>query len=279
MRDDLSNALRDREKLLSGSTQEEIRSGQEATILGREIYAYETIPSTNQVALNLGEKGAPDGTLVIADFQSAGRGRYGRTWVAPAGSSLLFSLLLRPPLPPSHCFLVMMAAGLGVAEGIGRTTGLAARLKWPNDVLIAGRKVCGLLLESRILGEHLEFAVVGVGVNVNVEVGGVGGIPAEATSLQEMLGRQVARLALLRAILGSAERRYLDLQRGRSLLVEWSALLDTIGRPVRIRIGNRQEEGVAEGVTEAGALRVRRGDGRVIEVSAGEVFHLEAESA
>ncbi len=275
MPDDLSELLRKRAGLVSGGAQEEIRVGLKASLLGREVYASETISSTNQVALNLGEKGAPDGTLVIADFQSAGRGRLGRSWVAPAGTSLLFSLLLRPPLAASHCFLVAMATGLGVAEGIRRTTSLVARLKWPNDVLIEGRKVCGLLLESRILGERLDFAVVGVGVNVNLETQGVSGIPADATSLQGALGHEVSRLTLLRAILESTERRYVAIHHGRSPLDEWSALLDTIGSRVRVQLGDELEEGLAEGVTESGALRVRQSNGRVLKISTGEVIHLE----
>lgn len=275
MVDNLSEALRNRRAPRTGTVQELIRTGLHTSLLAREIYGYETISSTNHVALNLGEKGAPDGTLIIADYQSAGRGRFGRSWVAPAGTSLLLSLLMRPPLPVSHSFLVGMGAGLGVAEGIRRTTGLAARLKWPNDVLIEGRKVCGLLLESRVLGESLDFIVVGVGVNVNFQTREVEGIPAEATSLRNALGHEVSRLTLLQAILESTDRRYVDIHRGESPQAEWATALDTIGQRVRVQLGDRLEEGLAEGVTEAGALVVRQSNGRRLEISAGEIFHLD----
>ncbi len=168
-----------------------------------------------------------------------------------------------------------MGAGLGVAEGIRRTTGLAARLKWPNDVLIEGRKVCGLLLESRVLGESLDFIVVGVGVNVNFQTREVEGIPAEATSLRNALGHEVSRLTLLQAILESTDRRYVDIHRGESPQAEWATALDTIGQRVRVQLGDRLEEGLAEGVTEAGALVVRQSNGRRLEISAGEIFHLD----
>jgi BirA family biotin operon repressor/biotin-[acetyl-CoA-carboxylase] ligase len=257
---------------------EVIRRGLHTRLLGQEIYGYETIPSTNHAALNLGEKGAPDGTLVIADFQSAGKGRFGRSWVAPAGTSLLLSLLLRPRLPVSDSFYLAMVAALGVAEGVERTTGLAARLKWPNDVLVAGRKVSGLLVESRILGNRLEFVVVGIGINVNLRTDGVAGIPAEATSLQTALGREVSRLALLQATLESIEQRYVGLHEGRSPRAEWSALLDTIGRRVRVQLRDRLEEGLAVDVNEAGALRIRRSDDQVLQVNAGDVLHLDQDS-
>ncbi|MBN1438642.1 MAG: biotin--[acetyl-CoA-carboxylase] ligase [Anaerolineales bacterium] len=230
--------------------------------------------STNDEIRALAAAGEGEGALVVADFQRAGRGRLGRAWRAPRGSSLLFSLLLRPPADPARALLPVMAASLGVMEGIRRECGLAARLKWPNDILIGGKKAGGILCELGPDGPAAGAVIVGIGLNVNFDPDGVEGIPAGATSIQAELGRPQPRAALLRAILGEIEPRYAEILRGGSLRGEWTRALETLGRRVRIVLPGGELEGTAESVDEAGALVLRLADGTARTILAGDVAHV-----
>ena len=138
--------------------------------LGRSLLWFTQIGSTNDVAHDQARSGAPDGLLIVADEQTAGRGRLDRRWWAPPGSSLLMSLLLRPALPPSRAGQLTMCLGLAAVEGIEAVTGLQPALKWPNDLLLDGRKLGGMLTELRLDGEQLAYAVLGLGINVNVNL-------------------------------------------------------------------------------------------------------------
>jgi BirA family biotin operon repressor/biotin-[acetyl-CoA-carboxylase] ligase len=148
-----------------------IAAGLTTRRLGRPALFFPSIGSTNDVIHAAAAAGAAEGLLAVADEQTAGRGRLDRRWWAPAGSSLLMSLLLRPPIPAVRAGQLTMCLGLGAAEGIEQTTGLRPALKWPNDLLLAGRKLGGMLTELRLDGDRLEYAVLGLGVNVNVEFG------------------------------------------------------------------------------------------------------------
>ncbi|MBC7185695.1 MAG: biotin--[acetyl-CoA-carboxylase] ligase, partial [Calditrichaeota bacterium] len=135
--------------------------------LGRTAQFFASVTSTNEVARELAHQGAPHGCLVLASAQTAGRGRAGRTWYSAPGAGLWFSLVLRPKLAPQRCGLISLAAALAVAEAIAKVTGVKAQLKWPNDVLVAGKKLCGILAETELIGDRLKFAVLGVGLNTN----------------------------------------------------------------------------------------------------------------
>jgi len=235
------------------------------------VVVYPRVGSTNDEAKRLAEDGAPEGTLVVADEQTAGRGRLQRTWWAPAGTALLMSLILRPDLAPHQAQRLTMLCSLAVCDAIAGTTGLVPAVKWPNDVLLRGRKVCGILTELGIKGTRLVYAVVGMGVNVNVNFGGAGELTLTATSLAQELGREVSRLELLRAILINIEERYTRLRAGESPHAEWAARLATLGQRVIVTTPTEQLSGIAEGVDADGALLLRDENGVLRPILAGDV--------
>jgi BirA family biotin operon repressor/biotin-[acetyl-CoA-carboxylase] ligase len=264
------------------------------TLLSRNVRFLPECPSTNDFARELAKTGEPEGLLVITDYQTAGRGRLDRSWRAPAGSSLLFSLLLRPPIAPVRALQAAMAVSLGVIEGVRSECGLPARLKWPNDILIDGKKVGGILCELGLEGDRLEYIIVGVGLNVNFDPRGMEGIPTDATSLLVERGRPQPRTALLRAILAEIEPRYRAICRGESLRDEWARALETLGRRVRVTLaeglpsrppsrsggsggsgsGGGTLDGTAESVEESGGLILRLPDGTRRTILAGDVVNL-----
>jgi BirA family biotin operon repressor/biotin-[acetyl-CoA-carboxylase] ligase len=236
---------------------------------GRLFKYVEVTGSTNTDALEWAEHGAPEGALVIADHQSAGRGRWGRSWLSRPGSGLLFSLVLRPNEPATAMGLLTTAAGVACAEGIEKSTGLPARIKWPNDVTVNGRKLAGILVETRIAGSKVGVAVVGVGINVH-------GRPQEvgdgATSLAAEVGSAPARAEVLAAVLAAFEPLF---RAEPEVVIERAtARSDVLGRRVRVHFADGSSlDGVASRLLESGALEVDD-DGRLIDVRAGEIEHL-----
>jgi BirA family biotin operon repressor/biotin-[acetyl-CoA-carboxylase] ligase len=225
------------------------------------------VESTQTVAFALAADGAPDGTVVMADSQAAGRGRRGRAWRDEPGASLLVSIVLRPRLEPARLPGLSLAAGVAVAEALTRTAGITPRLKWPNDVLVGGRKLAGILLETRLTGAR-PTAVLGVGVNLSQRV-----FPADlgprATSVWLASGRLVDRDALLSALLDALGdwRRRLERQGFAPIRTRWRALADTLGRTVTVD----GVSGVAVDVDADGALVVADAEGRRRRVLAGDV--------
>jgi BirA family biotin operon repressor/biotin-[acetyl-CoA-carboxylase] ligase len=252
-------------------TAEAITQGLSTSVIGQRVMVYSRIGSTNDEAKRLAEAGASEGTLVIADEQMTGRGRLQRTWWAPPGTALLMSLILRPDLAPHQAQRLTMLCSLAACDAIAETTGLAPAVKWPNDVLLDGRKVCGILTELGIEGTRLAYAVVGMGINVNVDFGGAGELARTATSLAQELGREVSRLELLRAILTGIERWYARLRTGESPHAEWTTRLATLGQRVIVTTPTEQLSGVAEGVDADGGLLLRDGSGMLRCVLAGDV--------
>jgi len=252
---------------------QELRARLHTTVIGNRILYYPSVGSTNDVARTLAVAGAPEGIVVLADEQTAGRGRRGRRWLAPAGTCLLFSLLLHPPLAPHQCQRLTMACSLALAESVERHTGLALGLKWPNDLLASNKKVGGILTELGIQGERLEYAIVGIGLNVNLDFTApeVAFLRDQATSLAQEMGAPVAREPLLACILNRLEARYLALCDGWSPRQEWTARLVTLNQQVVLSGPGGELEGWAEGVDQDGALLLRLEDGRVVRVLAGDV--------
>lgn len=256
---------------LEESSPENIKSGLGTAFVGQNVLYYPTIGSTNDVAKEAARRGAPEGTLVIAEEQTAGKGRLGRRWLASPGTSLLMSLLFYPDLAPSQAQRLTMLCSLAVVEGVRIVTGLRLQLKWPNDILINYKKVGGILTETGVTGGHLDYVIVGIGLNVNLEVSRIPEIAATATSLEQELGRKVPRLRLLQETLKKIEGRYQRLKAGESPHEEWASNLVTLGRRVQVTSPAGQEEGWAEGVDEDGALILRRGDGSTVLIAAGDV--------
>lgn len=239
-------------------------------VLGRRVVYYARIASTNDAARELGDAGEPEGALVVADEQTAGRGRLGRRWTAPAESSILMSLLLRPALTAAQAPRVGMAVALGTCDGIRDQTNLEARCKWPNDILLDGRKCGGILAETRITGDEIDFIVVGLGLNVNLAAPS-GQMPADAIAISTVLGRPAARTPLLCALLEHIERWYDRLQAGESLRREFAARSATLGQTVHAHAPWGDVVGTAEDIDEEGALLLRRVDGTMERLNAGDV--------
>ncbi len=251
---------------------EAIRAGLKTALVGHNLVYLPETASTNDVARRLAEEGAPEGTLVVTDHQTAGRGRLARRWEAPPGCCLLMSLLFRPALAAHQVQRLTMVCGLAVADAIAAETGLAVGLKWPNDVVLGGAKVAGILTEIGLSGPRVDHVAVGMGLNVNLDPAQLGGsLLMPATSLSQAAGRAVARLPLLWAYVEAVERRYLALQAGHSPHDEWVARLVTLGEAVTVSGAGQALRGVAEGVNADGALLVRLDDGRRETVLAGDV--------
>jgi len=241
---------------------------------GQQVVYCPTIDSTNSVAKMLALQGAAEGTLVVADKQTAGRGRLGRRWLAPRGTCLLFSLVFRPGLKVERAQALNMICGLGVRQAIHELTALPAQLKWPNDIMLHGRKAGGILTEMSSRGELLEYVVVGIGLNVNVDITA---LPAEfnATSIAHELGRMVPRLSLLQEAVRLIEQRYSALRAGESPLADWAAALETLGQRVQVHTGQGLWQGLATGVDDEGALLLRLDDGHLRRVLLGDIVAYE----
>lgn len=244
--------------------------------LGRFIEYRPIIASTNDTLKSMVAIGTPDGTLVITDFQSAGKGRLGRTWEAPPNSSLLFSLLLRRNWEVDQLNWLTMIAGLAIADAIKTITGIEAYLKWPNDVVLAGpdgdwHKVAGILLESIWDGDRLAGVVIGMGINVNVSAELMPTGSTTPTSLLVATGQAVDRLALLAEVLAQLERRLDSAEAGHSPQPAWINRLITLGQAVRVTGRTIAVEGIAEACDEQGQLLVRDSDGMLHTIAAGDV--------
>ncbi len=237
-------------------------------VVGTKIHHHELLGSTMDETKKLAGRGAPEGTVVIAEEQSAGRGRFNRTWISPKGQNLSFSLLLKPPvgLLPQ----VNMAATLAVADTI-KGKGLVPTIKWPNDVRIGGLKTSGILIENDIVGEGVSHCVVGIGVNVNFDPSKHEEIAQISTSLFRETGKPFDRTDVLLRLLTSLDDLYAELKRGVSLTSRWSDYLDTLGKAVQLRWREEVVEGLAEAVDEQGNLLIRRSDGTLFTAIAGEV--------
>jgi BirA family biotin operon repressor/biotin-[acetyl-CoA-carboxylase] ligase len=238
--------------------------------MASRILWYPSISSTNDVASSLGAAGAPEGTVVAADMQTAGRGRMGRTWASPPGAGLYLSVVLRPPSPILG--LITLAAGVALAEGIQRATGLQSTVKWPNDVYAGSRKLAGILTEAGTGGAGIQYVVVGIGINV-IAAPLPRDLDGRAGSLEGELGRAVDRGLVLTECLAALAARYDDLRDGRSagVLGAWRhRAAATFGRRIEWDAEGATASGVLEDIDETGALVVRAG-GRRRRIVSGEV--------
>lgn len=253
---------------------EEIASRLHTKRIGKEIYYFSKIDSTNQYAKKLGEEGAPDGTIVIADEQTKGKGRSGRHWVTPPGSAIAFTILLRPKLPPASISMVTLVKGLAVCNAIRELYHLPVGIKWPNDVVIDGRKICGILTEMSAEVDGVHYIVIGTGINTNVD-----SFPDEikdvATSLKIQLGRPVDRAEVLVRVIEFFEEYYEKFEEDgdlRRLQDTYNEELLNMNEGVRVLDPKGEYTGVALGIDPGGQLLVKRDDtGEIVKVWSGEV--------
>ncbi|OGN91696.1 MAG: biotin--[acetyl-CoA-carboxylase] ligase [Chloroflexi bacterium RBG_13_48_17] len=245
-----------------------IESRLNTKFIGRRLYYYQRLATTMKTAKELAKKGTVEGTVIIADTQTAGKGRLGRTWVSPEGS-LAISIILNPSL--NNLPQLVMIASLAVVRTIKKVAGIQAQIKWPNDVLIKGKKVCGILIENEVKGYKVNFAIIGIGINVNLDPLVFPKIADIATSLSHELGAEVSKAALLSTLLPELEQLYLDVQAGAPIYREWQKNMGMLGSRIQVKTGEAIEQGTAETVTENGSLVLRRSDGSIAEIVAGDV--------
>jgi len=245
-------------------------AGDRAGIFARQVLWYSEVGSTNDVAAALAEGGEPEGTVVIADAQLAGRGRHGRTWASSPGAGLYMSIVMRPP--SQAIGLLTIAAGVSLADGIQAATGLQTQLKWPNDVYSGGRKLAGILAEAGTSASGVQHVVLGCGINL-MPAAYPPDVAARATSIESELGRPVDRGLLLVECLAALHGRYCELQsRAHATVIgRWrDRAATTFGRHVEWDVAGVTRHGVAEDIDDTGALIVRDGASRARVIS-GEV--------
>lgn len=220
------------------------------------------------VARKFAKEGVKEGTVVVAEEQTVGRARLGRAWINPPGV-LAASIILHPEM--SQLIRLSMIGSLATSRCIEKATGLSTTIKWPNDVLVRRKKISGILLESALRGQSVDWAVIGIGINVNFDPKNYAEIADIATSLSVELGKEISPLNVLIHLLTETEQLYLALRKGEPVYQEWRAKLETLGKEVQVKTGTEVEKGLAESVDEDGALMLRRSDGNLIRIVAGEV--------
>lgn len=251
----------------------ELLSLRKTAWIGQKMECFEVIGSTNTTAMQMAEEGAPHGTLVVADRQDSGKGRRGRSWVMPAGIAIAMSIVLKPEeLLPGNAPMLTLVSALAVARAIREQTGLEAAIKWPNDIVIDGKKVCGMLTEMSTQIDYINHIVVGIGINVHNEQ-----FPEElidrATSLYLASGKHFSRAVLVEAVCENFEHYYeifMRTQELSGLQAEYDSWMVNKDRQVRILDPQGEYEGKALGITERGELLVETPEG-VRKVDSGEV--------
>jgi len=249
--------------------------------LGVTLHAFERVESTNVTAFRLAQDGAAHGEIVIAEEQTEGKGRRGRSWSSPPGKNLYFSVVLRPELPPSRAAELTLVSAVALAETL-RDAGVKAEIKWPNDVQVGGKKIAGILTELSADTEKVHFVIVGVGVNLNCEAEDLAPEVRElATSLKAARGQRVLR-ALFTAALWTRLETWLDRHAAEGfgpVREAWRSLSSTLGQEVLVKSESKELRGIAEDIDDAGALLIRRSDGVVERVLAGDVEQVRSKKS
>lgn len=249
----------------------EIKWNLGAKVIGREIISYKKIDSTNDSAYGLAEKGMKEGTVIIAEEQAHGKGRHGRKWMSPSGCGIYMSVILRPNMAPNEIPRITLLAAVCIAKSIREFTGLGAMIKWPNDILVNDKKVCGILTEMKAEQDRVNFIIVGMGINVNTDKKH---LPKGSSSIKEELGRgSISRVELAKKVLENFEKEYNVLHKEgfKPIIDQWKSLSVMIGSRVKVSLANRSFEGQAYDIDPDGALVVRLESGVMERVSSGDV--------
>ena len=254
------------DKLLS----HEIMWGLKTKVIGKKIYSYASIDSTNNIAYKMAEEGADEGSVIVAEEQKKGKGRIGRSWSSPKGE-IYFSLILRPGMVPTEVSKLTLVAAVSVAQAIRELTGISALIKWPNDILVNNKKLCGILTELKAEQDQTSFVILGVGINVNTKPSL---LPKHATSITKELGRDFPKVDLMRKLLKNIETHYILFKNNKfkDIIGEWKDLSAILGSRVKVMDKAHNIEGMAIDVDEGGALIVRLDNGLNERILAGDII-------
>ena len=270
-------AVRNKGYILKGSadvlSKEELESTIHTKWAGTQVAFFEETDSTNNEIRRLAEQGAPHGTLAVAERQLGGKGRRGRVWTSPAGVGIWMSMLLRPQIDPMAASMLTLVMALSTRRGIEKATGLKSEIKWPNDLVLNKKKICGILTEMSAQIDYINYVVIGTGINVN-QMEFPEEIAEIATSLAIEMGHPVNRAKVVAAVLEAFEEDYekfLEAGDLSGLKEAYEAVLANKDQPVRVLDPKEPFEGVALGITPTGELRVQKEDGTIAEVHSGEV--------
>ncbi|RGY99646.1 biotin--[acetyl-CoA-carboxylase] ligase [Clostridium sp. AM58-1XD] len=254
-------------------TEAELESRMKGQWAGRNLVYYQETDSTNDRGKKLAEDGCPHGTLVVADCQNAGKGRRGRNWTSPSGEAVYMSLVLRPEILPSCASMVTLVAAMAVAEGIRQVTGLDPMIKWPNDIVVNGKKICGILTEMSAEMDCIHYVVIGIGINVNQKEFPED-IRDKATSLLLEKKESLSRSEIAAAVMESFEEFYSRYEKTGDLTLlmeDYNRMLVNTGKEVLIMAPSGNYSGTSQGIDRNGELLVQMDDGSVRRVISGEV--------
>lgn len=247
--------------------------------IGKEVVILEEVESTNKIANELLKLGYPSGTVVIANRQLKGKGRLGRTWISPPGKNIYLSIAIKPTFPPKYATLLTLTSAVACTTALRRFTDIPVMIKWPNDMLIEDKKVGGILTEMKIEADRIKSAVVGIGINVNMDETD---FPEEikdiATSLKIYKGETISRALLVIEVVREFDKWYqlLEKRQRKTIIDRWMQLSGTIGRQLKVVLTDKELIGTAEAIDEEGRLIVKLSDGTYEKISAGDVTLLRA---
>lgn len=255
----------------------DIQRGLSTEVIGKKIVVYKEVDSTNRRAIELAEKGEDEGTVIISETQSKGRGRLGRSWLSPLGVGIYLSIILRPKIPPKESFLIVFLTGIAVIESIKKVTSLSPTLKWPNDILVNDKKIGGILIEMKSKKDKIDYLVDGIGVNVNTDTSLFPKeIQEKSTSLKKVIGKDIDRNRLIKKILYFFEKWYLEyINKGKDkILREYHKYANIMGRLVRVNELKRSIEGTVIGINENGLLLLKVNN-KIEKISSGDITFID----
>lgn len=248
----------------------EVERSLHTKFIGKKIHYFDYLASTMDLAMQLGMHGAASGTLVLAESQTKGRGRLGRSWLSPKYKGIYLSLILRPKILPGACPVLTLMSAVSICEAVKAVIGLDAQIKWPNDVLINNKKIAGILTEMNAEVDKVNFVVIGIGLNVNNDKQS---LIAQATSLKQEQGQEISRVFLLQELLRRIENNYFLLENkgSQEIMNKWRNFTLTLGTRVKVCYQNKHIEGQATDIDTDGSLLIRKDSGLIQKVSSGDV--------
>jgi BirA family biotin operon repressor/biotin-[acetyl-CoA-carboxylase] ligase len=266
-----------KEDSMSTFSPQATKAPSETHIIGRKIHVFDQLDSTNSEAYRMARKGGEEGEVIVANRQLRGKGRLGRTWLSPPGVNLYVSIILRPPIAPRNAPFITLMAAVATAKATKGISGLQPRIKWPNDLLIGGKKIAGLLNEMEYREEKVDFVILGIGININktAEMMPVN-MRSVATSLKEELGYDISRVELLSTLLREVEGEYRAFLRGETerIICQWEELSQMVGTLVEMRSFHEVIRGRVKGIGSDGSLLLSLPDGSHRRVIAGDISQL-----